>query len=144
MNVSPPYRIEFGKGVLVLEGDFEIKLGDRPVGKVTVTREGLYYHFFCRCRKTGDSVCKVWAKDVSIGVLVPKGDGFFLDTRLPVKRFAEDHWDFQIQPSRPVLEGRFVPIKPEEPFAYLTRLKDAHLLRQNGQVGILIKEKAGT
>ena len=89
-------------------------------------------------------MCKVWAKDVSIGVLVPKGDGFFLDTRLPVKRFAEDHWDFQIQPSRPVLEGRFVPIKPEEPFAYLTRLKDAHLLRQNGQVGILIKEKAGT
>lgn len=121
-----------------MEGYFELKLGDRPVGKVRVTREGLYYRFRCLCQRTGDSVCKVWAGDVSLGVLVPEGEGFSLNTRLPAKRFSEGQWDFQIQPARPVLDGRFVPIKPEEPFAYIARLKDAYLTRQNGQVGIAI------
>ena len=127
-----------------MEGDFEIKLGDRPVGKVSVTREGLYYRFVCRCQLEKDSVCRVLAGEISLGILVPQGNGFYLETRMPVKRFSGESKDFQIQPNRPVLDGKFIPIKPEEPFAYLTRLKDAHLVRQNGQIGILIKEKAGT
>lgn len=49
-----------------------------------------------------------------------------------------------IRLNRPALAGRFIPIKPEEPFAYIERLKDAYLVRQDGQVGIIIKEEAGT
>ena len=127
-----------------MEGEYEIKLGNRPMGKVRVTREGLYYRFRCRCQLTGDSVCKVMAEDISLGILVPQGDGFVLDTKLPVKRFGEGCTDFQIQPNRPVLDGRFIPIKPEEPFAYIERLKNAYLTRQNGQLGVVIREKAGT
>ena len=79
-----------------------------------------------------------------MGVLVPEGDAFVLDTRLPVKRIGEGDFGFRVVPNRPVLDGRFIPIKPEEPFAYLERLKDAYLTRQDGQLGVIIREKAGT
>ena len=127
-----------------MEGFFEVYLHGQPVGKAEVRREGLYYRFRCRCRLSSQSVCHLEANEVSLGILVPMGDGFGLDTKLPVKRFRDETWDFQIMPNRPVLEGRFIPIKPEEPFAYLERLKSAYLARRDGQVGIVIKENAGT
>lgn len=35
---------------------------------------------------------------------------------------------------------KFVPIAPEEPFAYIAKLKDAFLATQNGQTGVMIPE----
>ena len=127
-----------------MEGFFEVYLHGQAVGKVEVRREGLYYRFRCRCRLSSQSVCRLEANEVSLGILVPMGDGFGLDTKLPVKRFREEPWEFEVMPNRPVLEGRFIPIKPEEPFAYLERLKGAYLARRDGQVGIILKENAGT
>ena len=127
-----------------MEGYFAIFLHGQAVGKAEVRREGLYYRFRCRCQISSQSVCKLTANGESLGILVPMGDGFGLDTKLPAKRFGIDDWDFQISPNRPVLEGRFIPIKPEEPFAYLERLKDAYLVKHGGEIGILLQEKAET
>lgn len=127
-----------------MEGTYEVKLWDKPVGKVQVRREGLYYRFICRCQLGDETVCRVNAGNVSLGILIPIGDGFGLNTKLPVKRFDGNSWEFRIMPNRPVLEGRFIPIKPEEPFAYIARLKDAYLAKQDGQIGIIIREEAGT
>ena len=123
---------------------YDIKLWDKPIGTAEVTREGLYYRFRCRCKLEMDAVCKVSVGEISLGVLVPEGDSFVLNTRLPAKRFAEQPMDFQIVSERPVVQGRFIPIKPEEPFAYIERLKDAYLAQRDGQIGVIIKEKAGT
>lgn len=123
-----------------MEGFFAVYLNGQAVGKVQVKREGLYYRFTCRCRLSSQSVCKLEASGVSLGILVPMGDGFGLDTKLPAKRFPEGDWDFEVMPNRPVLEGRFVPIKPEEPFAYLERLKNAYLAKRDGQVGIILAD----
>ena len=63
--------------------------------------------------------------------------------KLPAKRFGEAVPEFRLVPNKPVLEGKFVPIKPEEPFAYIERLKDAYLTQREEQLGIIVKE-AGT
>ena len=118
-------------------------LWDRPVGKVEVTREGLYYRFRCRCKLEEDTVCRVTAGRESLGILVPCGDGFELRTKLPAKRFGDTAPEFRLVPNKPVLEGKFIPIKPEEPFAYLERLKEAYLEYRGNEMGIYIKE-AGT
>ena len=34
---------------------------------------------------------------------------------------------------------KYVPVYPEEPFSYMSRLKDAYLERRNGQLGIVIR-----
>lgn len=131
-----------------MEGNHVLRFGGQDVGKVQVTREGLYYRFRCRCHLTGDVVCKVMVHcgegRESLGILAPEGEGFSLVTRVPVKRFGEGKPEFLVMPNRPAMAGKFVPIRPEEPFTYLERLKNAYLAMQNGQVGVVIRENPGS
>ena len=136
------------QGGAFLEGTYEVFFGGKSIGKVQVCQEGLYLHFLCRCQLSGQVVCKLMVscgkKQESLGILVPAGDGFGLETRLAARHLGLGELSFQVVPNRVVIPGQFVPIYPEEPFSYLARLKDAYLARVDGQVGAMIKEKAGT
>ena len=126
-------------------GDYEVFFGNQQAGKVRVQRQGLYYSFHCRCRLTGDVVCRLYVscggQQESLGVVVPEGDGFGLDTRQPVKRFREGEPSFALIPKHAVPSGQFVPIVPEEPFAYIERLKTSFLVKKYGQMGILLEDQ---
>ena len=74
----------------------------------------------------------------NLGILVPEEDSFILNTSLPVKRIGEGEMSFVLRPKQESLTGSFVPISPEEPFSYISRLKESFLLYQNGQPGIRI------
>ena len=127
-----------------MDGTYEIAMGAKPVGSVTVRRQGLYYQFSCRCELTGAVVCKLevscGGKQENLGILVPMDGKFGIEKKIPVKHLGEGVPEFRILPKHEKLEGRFVPIYPEEPFAYMARLKDAFLATQNGQMGIVIRE----
>ena len=109
-----------------------------------VTRQGLYYRFVCRCKLTGDVVCRLYVscggQQENLGVVVPVGEGFGLDTRLPVKRFREGEPAFSLVPKHQAASAQFVPIVPEEPFAYIERLKTSFLVKKYGQMGILLED----
>ena len=128
-----------------MEGNYPVYFGEQAVGRVQVKREGLYYRFCCRCTLSGAVVCRLVLMcgddAIHLGILVPMGESFGLDTKLPVKRIGETAPEFQVLPGRVVTNGQFVPIKPEEPFAYIARLKDAFLAYQNGQVGVMFKKE---
>ena len=125
-----------------MEGSYEVCFGKDTVGKVQVLRQGLYYRFICRCRLTGDVICRLVArcgeKQENLGIVVPMEDGFGLDKKIPVKQIGEGNMDFLLVPKHDQLMGKFVPICPEEPFAYITRLKESFLVRKDGQVGLVI------
>jgi len=127
------------------DGAYVLSFGGRAVGKVEVARQGLYYCFSCRCRLSGDIVCRVVAvwcgKRESLGVLTPEEEGFALKARLPVKRFGEEEPEFLVIPNRTVTAGKYVPIRPEAPFAYIERLKEAFLVRQNGGLSVRIPDQ---
>ncbi len=126
-----------------MEGNYEVSFGNQNVGRVQVQRQGLYYRFLCRCQLSGNVVCRLQVtcgdKGENLGVVIPVGDGFGLDTRLPVKRLGEGNMTFTLMPKHEAGGGTFVPIYPEEPFSYISRLKDAYLARKGGQVGIMIR-----
>ena len=65
--------------------------------------------------------------------------GFGLNTRLPVKQFGSEKPSFVLLAKTVSAEGTFVPIYPDEPFAYIEQLKEAFLVRKYGQTGILVK-----
>lgn len=127
-----------------MEGNYGVYFGNQLAGKVQVQRQGLYYRFTCRCRLSGDVVCRLRVtcgdRRESLGVLVPMDGGFGLDTRLPVKRLGEGEMAFTLVPKHEVPEGTFVPIYPEEPFAYIERLKEGFLAKKGEQVGVVLKE----
>ena len=127
-----------------MEGTYGVYLGKQLSGKVQVIRQGLYYRFYCRCQISGNVICRLMVtcadKQENLGVVVPVDGGFGLETKIPCKRLGEGQLQFTLMPKHSHSDGRFVPISPEEPFAYISRLKQAYLLRQGGQVGVMIKE----
>ena len=129
---------------MFMDGKYSVFFGQQEVGVVQMKREGLYWRFSCRCRISGDVVCRLVVQSgncrESLGIVVPEGDGFRLDTRLPVKKLAPGAPRFALIPRHEAGEGTFVPLRPEEPFAYIARLKDAYFTRRYGQAGVVIKE----
>lgn len=126
--------------------DYEVFFGSQPVGRVQVTKQGLYYRFFCRCRISGDVVCRLFAQcgenRENLGVVVPVEDGFGLDTRIPAKKLGEGEMEFRLIPkTEQVSQGKFVPISPEEPFLYIQRLQNAFLVYQDGKPGAVIPQE---
>ena len=126
-------------------GCYPVTCGCDTVGKLTIEKSGLYYRFICRCRPGSDTVYRLVAQyetsRIPVGVLVPDGLGICLDKKLPAKHFPEERAAFCLVPQHPEFQGLFVPLSPEEPFAYLSRLKDAFLTQQNGVTGIYIPNK---
>ncbi len=130
-----------------MERQYSVLLKGQHCGKATVDRRGLYYQIRCRCILPSEDIFRlqVACEDLreNLGVLVPKEDRFGLDTRIPVKQLGEGDLSFSVQPKQEPFRGLFVPITDEEPFAYISRLKESFLIRKNGQAGIQIQKKQG-
>ena len=128
-----------------MEGTYQILMGDKGIGAVTVTRQGLYYNFDCRCDLSGDVICRVMVicggEMHNLGIPVPEGGTFVLRTKLPTKQLGEGEMQFQVRPNHKKVEGQFVPISPEEPFSYLSRLQDAFLEFREGVPGVVIPDQ---
>lgn len=125
--------------------DYPVLFGSQEAGKVQILKEGLYCRVICRCQLTGKTVCRLMVQSgdhrENLGVVVPEGDGFGLSRRIPARRLQLENPEFLLVPSHPSKgEDPFYPICPEEPFAYIEKLKDAYLVRKNGQTGICIRE----
>ena len=123
-----------------MEGSYPIYLGSEQMGQAQVSRQGLYYHFACECELSGEVIYRIvvtcGGKSESLGIPAPEGVRFTLNSRLPVSKLGQGELKFQLLPRHPKAEEAFIPLSPEEPFAYLQQLKDAYLLRRNGQLGI--------
>ena len=128
-----------------MEGVYPILLGGQAVGEARVTRQGLYLCFRCVCRLNEGTMYRLTVtggnRTESLGIPAPDGERFCLNTRIPAKRLCEGELVIRAVPKREPLKGRFVPLSPEEPFAYLKRLKNAYLAERNGQIGVVIDEQ---
>lgn len=125
-----------------METFYSITRKGKDCGKVSVKQQGLYYHFQCRCTVDSDDIHRLVLScgDIqeNLGILVPYEGSFVLTTKIPIKQIKEGNWSFQIIPKRNIPDNHFIPISPEEPFAYVSRLKESFLVYQNGQPGIQI------
>lgn len=122
---------------------YEVCIGGQTVGKVQVLRQGLYYRFISRCNLNGGIPYRMMVrcngKLENLGVLVPMGNCFGLDTKIAVKHLGEGTMEFSVVPKQKSAGRQFVPISPEEPFAYISRLKESFFAINHGQTGVLIK-----
>lgn len=125
-----------------MERQYSASLNGLHCGKVTVTRQGLYYRIHCRCLLPSEDIFRLQAACgthcENLGVLVPTEDRFGLDTKIPVKLLGEGELAFSVIPKRAPITGHFVPIIDEEPFAYIARLKESFLQIKEGQLGIQV------
>lgn len=128
-----------------MESCYEVYFGSEPAGKVQLLRQGLYYRIICRCQIPGDQVYRLYAvqgdRRENLGVLVPEGDAFLLDKKIPAKRIGDKTTRFMVSSGNTCPKVKFIPISPEEPFLYIDRLKNAFLQSEHGKIGIRTEEK---
>ena len=121
-------------------GIHDIYHGVKKIGKAEIAKEGLYYHFRCFCKLTGEVIYRLIVscgeKTENLGILVPAGEVFYLEKRLPVSRFSEGNPVIKAVPGRPQKERLFAPVYPDEPFQYLTKLDMSRMESRNGVVGV--------
>ena len=79
-------------------------------------------------------------KQENLGVCIPLGSFFGLEKKIPCKRLDRGIPEFFLTPRDPGTQGKFVPVYPEEPFAYMSRLKGAFLEIRDGQMGVVLQE----
>lgn len=103
-----------------MEENYAVMYRGEQVGKLQMQKQGLYCRIQCRCQLPGDDIyrLKMLTGDDSthIGVLVPEGDGFLLDKKIPAKRIPSGELSFVVRGSREaeVREPEKMPEKPEE------------------------------
>ena len=127
-----------------MESYYEVYLGNKQVGKVQIIQQGLYRRVICRCRMQDTGIYRLYAvfggRQENIGVIVPDGEGWILDKKIPEKRLRGDIERFVLSDNRNVQHESFVAISPEEPFLYIDRLKNAFLESENGRIGVRIQQ----
>ena len=134
-NGIPPYSIRCCKGVLVL---YNILLNDLVIGHVQVGRVGLYYKFWCICKFNDNKIYRIKVSDgiteIVLGICVPEGDHFVLNTKIPVNRLQQDSLVFRAEPRN---ESIFT-VETGKSFSCLDKLETARLQNANGQVKMII------
>ena len=129
----------------MMEGTYDVMLGTQKMGTVTVRGQGLYWQFSCRCPLSGEVMyhltVQVGNSCEDLGILTPLDGQFGINTKLAMKRLEQGSPVFTLHAKRRGQSGLFVPVRPEEPFAYLHRLQEAYLFMQNQQMGILLPEE---
>lgn len=125
-----------------MQQEYSVLSGNETVGKAIVRRQGLYCCISCRCALTGfvrhKLLVSCGANTVDLGLCVPQGNEFGVDTKIPIKRLGEGELTFRLVPKHNALKGEFVPVSPSEPFGYIRQLQKAHLARQDGLLGIIL------
>ena len=127
-----------------METFYSVTCGGIPCGKVSVRQQGLYYYFQCRCKVDREDLYRLILisgdQQENLGILIPDGESFTLTRKVPTKHFKPGDWSFRILSKETPVTGTFVPISPDEPFEYITRLKESFLVYHNGQPGIEIEK----
>ena len=126
-----------------METYYSVTRKGKPCGKGSGRKQGLYHLFDCRCLLDCNEIyrlnltCGDFQKD--LGILVPTEGTFGIHTKIPSKQLREGEWGFCVIIKKENPAECFVPISPEEPFTYISRVKASFLIYQNGQAGIEIE-----
>lgn len=108
--------------------DFDIYFYNSVVGKVIVMPDGLYYNISCRCTLPSNGIYRVIMhsgnQTINLGVCVPTGGCFGIDTKLPQKYIDVRNCTLELS-KQGENDSLRVLIEPDKPFDKLQLLNRA-------------------
>lgn len=118
--------------------EYPIYFAQERIGTAKVIQEGLYYRICCLCEISGSipfCVKVTGSAEADLGLCVPMEGCFGIETRIPVKRVGIGKLQFRAMP-RHTARAELTAVSPDEPFGYITRLKDAYLIKRDALTGV--------
>ena len=123
---------------------YSVTWENRVAGQVRLVRSGLYTELSCRCDLPTGEIYRLWVsageKSVNLGVLYPDSEGFCLRRRVPAHQIPTENPVFSIR-QKAEISMRFVPVREDEPFAYLPLLMHSRFAIRDGVPGLLIPDE---
>lgn len=127
-----------------MEKVYDVGFMQQKAGQVTLKKEGLYWRIFCRLENLEKGYYRLNVNNgccvFDLGLCVPVSNGFGMNTTVPIKRIGEEGLTFFLESGKSGKQELFVPIRAEEPFAYLQRLEKAYLDRKDGILGLRFRD----
>lgn len=121
--------------------EYEITLNGKPLGTATIETQGLYYRISCRCLLPDKKIHTIWIRwsdgSRKLGVCVPQGQYFCLDTKVPMKYFPLTGLCFEIDYRA---ENEFFPIDARKPFIHIDKLQQSRFDVRDDRLGLIIPE----
>lgn len=128
-----------------MEGTYVVNSSGQAVGSVIITKQGLFYHFCCRCKLSGEDmvrlIMEVDGTSMDLGILVPVDGCFGLNSRLSIKKHEKGKLRFYLKLQKDTSTDGLVSICPQEPFRYISKLESAYLTRRNGILMVGFREE---
>ncbi len=125
--------------------EYDVTCGENVVGRVNVTKEGLYTRFQCICNLPDDGVYRALMicgnQKTDLGICVPNQSQFAVNKRLQSKCIPDGEMAFVIVPASQTDSRRFIPVSSGMPFDCISALAHARLCNRNGSYGILIEDQ---
>ena len=126
-----------GGGVMMLQ--YCVVQNDISVGQVCLVKEGLYYLIHCQLNLTKPGTYRLWAQtgenSFDLGICVPYGGVFGLQTRIPVKKIDPQHLHFFLKSGS---KNQWVPVFEDQPFPCISYLEKGKLCMKEGKPHILL------
>ena len=142
-----------------MDGNYSIYRNGVCAGSAEVKKQGLYYHFSCRCDlREGERIhLKVTCDNrvTDLGLCVPMDDSFGVETSVPVKKVGSGTQEFflgdrkvpakelpaekEIAVKKNVSE-QTVQVSAEQPFEHLAELDGAVLEEAEGEKVIRLNQ----
>lgn len=126
------------QGVIFLESCYPVYRNQEKAGEITVTKQGLYYSLLCRVKLPAGSRYRLYAHTEGctrdLGLCVPSGQEFILQTRIPIKYFGQGEYSFYLE--QPGAEA-FIPVSCDRPFPAVDRLESGKFAMRGEKPGIV-------
>ncbi len=126
-------------------GTYDVTLGNQVMGTVLVSSIGLYWKFVCKCDLCGEVMYDLYlimdGCERKLGLLIPFGDSFGMETKVSVKQLGEGNPRFIIKVRHGKIANGMISVHINEPFRYLSALEKMYLGKLDGETGLLIREK---
>ena len=121
--------------------NYDIVLKGDIVGQACVNKEGLYYHFRCKCRFSDKGFHRLWLFNsrgkTDLGLFVPENNLCVIDKKYPIHKIGDD-WKFYVDETD-IQQTESFAVEEDALMFDLSQLQNAYLLPL--EEGIIIRIK---
>lgn len=124
----------------------KVWLNGEVAGSVCITKEGLYTRFLCQCRLPDNHIYRLSlscnGQKTDLGICVPQGEYYTVNKIVKSRQIGDGEMCFQIIPTTEKTKDSFIPLLPNQPFDYISKIENMILCVDNDGYGVLIEDHA--